>query len=564
MGVLLQANYRQTAGKTVPCPRDGHPTIPWWYDHIAMQARELARAGITAVLLPPVLKTASGIASNADGYGVYDDYDIGNKLQVGDYATRFGDREQLQRCIAILHANNIDVYIDTVPHQRYGGRAGVYRYLGADGKRLNGRFAKHPTCFFPAVPRDPIAGPVADDFSFGDELCPINAVPKNYVMNGLVDAGDWLTRSLDVQGYRIDDVKGMAVQFVDTWLNSKAMRGKLGIGEYYDGNPDTLNWYVWDSGLHGRSMVFDFALHFKLQYMCNNTSRWDMRQLQNAGLNRRSPLNAVTFVENPDTDTDGFATVIWNKILAYLYILTAEGYPCIYYKDYSEDAGCYGLKPAIDNLIWIHENLAFGNTFTRWADYQAYVFERTGYPNLLVGMNNDLYHGWRQLTVATNFGANVQLHDYSGHADDVWTDQFGNVTISIPPNDNGYGYVCYSRPGYAQPFQPTARPTTQTVFGAADLDIPPLGPDQPVTLPRIWCQAGSKVTVHVDTEDAVKPSLTISDKTDTALTDGAVKHTGWHVITLGKVALPIAGTGNFTATITYMAPPILSTAELAE
>jgi alpha-amylase len=192
------------------------------------------------------------------------------------------------------------------------------------------------------------------------------------------------------------------------------------------------------------------------------------------------------------------------------------------------------------------------------------VFERTGYPNLLVGMNNDMYHGWRQLTVATNFGANVQLHDYTGHANDVWTDNFGNVTISIPPNDNGYGYVCYSRPGYAQPFRPKSRPTTQTFFGAADLDIPPLSPDQPVSLPRIWCQAGTTISVHVEAANTVAPSIQITDKTNTLLTRGAVKHTGWHSITLGKVALPVAGTGEFTATVTYMAPPTLNTAELSD
>ena len=74
-----------------------------------------------------------------------------------------------------------------------------------------------------------------------------------------------------------------------------------------------------------------------------------------------NPFLACTFVDNPDTDTSFGEQVISSKLLAYAYMLTAEGYPFIYGKDYfSGDVwpGAYGLKPWIDNLIWIHETLA--------------------------------------------------------------------------------------------------------------------------------------------------------------------------------------------------------------
>ena len=67
------------------------------------------------------------------------------------------------------------------------------------------------------MPRDPIAGPVSDDFAFGDELAPVNAIPKDYVRDGLIDALDWQTRALDAQGYRLDDTKGLAVGFVSNF-----------------------------------------------------------------------------------------------------------------------------------------------------------------------------------------------------------------------------------------------------------------------------------------------------------------------------------------------------------
>jgi alpha-amylase len=534
----------------------------------------LRLSGFSALLLPPVLKTNAGAAADADGYGPFDDYDLGSKQQFFSVATRFGTREQLQRCVSILRSNGLDVYVDTVPHQRSGGNNGVYRYLGADGKSLNGRFPKSPGCFVgdaPRVPRDPIAGPVSTDFGFGDELAPVNAIPKDYVMQGLIDAGDWMTRALGIQGYRIDDVKGMAVAFVQRWVNSKAMAANFSIAEYFDANPGTLNWWVWESGMAGRCALFDFSLHYTLKAMCNNTSRWDMAQLDHAGLAGISPMQAVTFVENPDTDTDGYSSVIWNKLLGYAYILTSEGYPCVYYRDYSTDADCYGLKPWLDNLIWIHENLAFGQTIERCKDFQCFAFERLGYPNLLVGLNNDMYNGWRTITVQTAFGPFTQLHDYTGRAGDVWTDGNGVVTIGIPPNDDGRGYICYSRPGYTQPFSVHPQTATQVFEGADDLDIGPAEEGRTIDVGRIWCAAGTGMaaTLRPDTTNwtaDTQLTLQLMDPGNAVIASqtwvgpGAQRGTlyaqangnGWHTVRLSGLHLP-SNRSPYELTVQYTA-----------
>jgi hypothetical protein len=42
------------------------------------------------------------------------------KDQKGSVSTRFGNRKQSQRCVAILRANGLDVYLDMVEHQRVG------------------------------------------------------------------------------------------------------------------------------------------------------------------------------------------------------------------------------------------------------------------------------------------------------------------------------------------------------------------------------------------------------------------------------------------------------------
>jgi alpha-amylase len=549
MGVLLQATFKFANGHTVPSPFDGNRRVPWWWDHLASQANSFRQAGFTAILLPPHLKTNAGAFPGADGYGPFDDYDLGSKNQFFSIPTRFGNRRQLQRCVAIMRANGLDAYLDTVPHHRDGGNNYTYAYLGADGVSKIGRFPKHPTCFFPNVPRDPIAGPPSDDFGFGDELAPVNGLPKGYVMDGLIEALDWQTRALDAQGYRIDDTKGLAVEFVSRLLNSKSMQGKFAVGEYFDGNPDTLNWWVWNSGMNGRCTTFDFGTRFMLAAMCNNGSRWDMSQLDHANYAGRDPSHAVTFVENHDTDLN--YPVIWNKILGYAFLLTAEGYPCVYYKDYATDDGCYGLKPLIDNLVWIHENLANGPTTFRHKEFQFVVYERTGWPNLLVGLNNDMYGGWKTVTVQTGFGGNVQLHDYSGRAGDVWTDSQGNVTIGIPPNDNGQGYICYSRAGLGKANPVSRFATTQVFEGAEDLDIGPAVGGKTVRIGAIWCDAGVPIDLQPES-DASKLQFEVLDfagrKIELNQGRAQTQKRGWHTL---HVTATVAGTTPFKLAVTY-------------
>jgi galactose oxidase len=498
MGVLLQGFYKLRPNRAVPSPADGDPKTPWWWDRLAAQANEFRTAGFTAIWLPPALKTSAGVHSGSDGYGPFDDYDIGSKSQMGSVPTRFGSREQLQRCVATLRANGLDVYLDMVEHHRSGDPGNfVFRYRGADGTPATGRFPKDPLNFVPNVPRDPnLGGPAKDDFPFGREFAPINGKPQGYVFNSLIDAADWLTRALDVQGYRLDDVKGLSTDFLFPFLTQKAMAGKFAFGEFFDGNRTLVNGWVFNPhGMRGRASAFDFPLRFILAAMCNNPGRFNMADLDHAGLAGISPLNAVTFVENHDTDLK--EPVVTNKILAYAYILTSEGYPCVYYRDYSKDSNCYGLKQLIDNLIWIHEKLAAGPTQQRWQDFNLFAYERLGQPGLLVALNNDPLAP-RTIEVATAFGANVTLHDYTGHGPDLVTSGQGTVRITVPRNAGGSGYVCYSRAGIDGGFAVTTRTVRQQFEGAADLDIPPCANNRTVVIGRVWGATGSPIEATPD------------------------------------------------------------------
>ena len=462
-GVLLQGFYWNvpTPVPTPNCP-NVDPNADFWWDHIAKQAKALREAGFTAVWLPPVWKAASGACSM--GYDPFDDYDLGSKNQEGTIPTRFGNREKLERCVAILRANGLDVYIDVVDNHRDGGINKNYRYVDADGNPNGGRFAKNPgdfSCGCPPPPAPSVPGCVPEDpnvpqpgLCFGDELAPINGTPSQHCFNGLLASADWMTRALDVQGYRLDDVKGISTQFIPPLLNFGALNGKFAVGEFFE-TQDLSQIQRWISNTSGRASAFDFTLRFQfLMPMCNQAGFFDMSQLDHAGLAGVDPFHAVTFVENHDTDnpydSSTRSPIVINKAQGYAYILTSEGYPSVFYKDYSTDPGCYGMKAVIDNLIFIHEQIAAGATQRRWKNHDVFTYERLGGAHLLVGLNNNGNIA-QTITVDTGFGENVNLHDYTGHSGDVQTDGNGRVTITIPKNTNGLGYVCYSARGSVDP-----------------------------------------------------------------------------------------------------------------
>lgn len=100
----------------------------------------------------------------------------------------------------------------------------------------------------------------------------------------------------------------------------------------------------------------------------------------------------------------------------------------------------------------------------------------------------------RTVTVQTDFGANVSLHDYTGHEPDVRTNGSGQATITIPADVNGGGYVCYSWQGYSGGFSTSGSSVTQEYAGAQDLDIKPADNTAQVQVCRVWAIKGKPVS----------------------------------------------------------------------
>jgi alpha-amylase len=259
-------------------------------------------------------------------------------------------------------------------------------------------------------------------------------------------------------------------------------------------------------------------------------------------------------------------------MLAYAYILTSEGYPCVFYKDYSTDHFCFGLKPHIDRLIFVHENIAEGDTLQRFKDFDVFAYERMGGAHLLVGLNNNPDVP-RPIAVFTGFGANVELHDYAGHAGNVHTDANGRATITIPRNRGGAGYVCYSRPGLGGPFPIHTHSVTQMFEGAQDLDIKPAAPGQTVQIGRVFCDKGTPIRGVLDFDNRdftaqTQLTLEILDPTGTRLgtraftkdeqgrsLEATASAAGFYVLTIQAANTPSSNPRPpYALHVTYQAP----------
>jgi alpha-amylase len=312
-----------------------------------------------------------------------------------------------------------------------------------------------------------------------------------YVRDQLFAWLRWLDDQTGVDGYRIDAVKHMPPGFTEglLWQVQEGQgQQRFCVGEYYDGNPHTLAW--WTHAVQGRSGVFDFTLFFQLLSMAHGGGSFDMRGLR---WHVFDDFRRVTFVNNHDTFRRGNGLHLWQRAdLAYAFIMAATGYPSVYWEDLFDPTGA--ARGWLVNLMWIHTNYAHGAMLERWADHDLYVFERQG--SLLTGLN-DAPGYWRSEWVRTEFGPNVRLHDYSGHAGDVWTNAQGWVQLAVPPG----GYVMYAPAGQEGPAaQAPARRTRQQWEAAADLDLRPAGEWWGDPVPFVGAQ-GEPIEVDLWLED---------------------------------------------------------------
>ncbi|HWJ28334.1 MAG TPA: alpha-amylase family glycosyl hydrolase, partial [Flavisolibacter sp.] len=263
----------------------------------------------------------------------------------------------------------------------------------------------------------------------------------------------WLIEDIGFDGFRYDFVKGYGVWLIDAIMErlykkeNNERYSPFGVGEYWSDDTTVIKWLKeTNSGSDNPISAFDFDLRGRLKDLCDQYG-FSLKRLADPGTLLTEKLShwAVTFVENHDIVRDN--PVVNDKMLAYAFILTHEGYPCVFWQDYFNWALAGSNGPnGIDALIIVHENYAGGKTSVLYCDDDLYIMQRNGYgkqKGLVFVLNNGGSWKGHYVTTAWKNHRFIPLAWY-GKDDSVPESKHSNDTAGTdfwaPPR----GYVVYA------------------------------------------------------------------------------------------------------------------------
>lgn len=454
------------------------------WDKTKINAQELADAGITALWLPPAYKGANG--GMDVGYAVYDLYDLGEFDQKGSIRTKYGTRQEYLDAINSLHQVGIQVYADIVLNHRIGAdgaeiaKAIPFPYNNRKTPKGDLRDIQGYTLFnfpgrqrkysqfewhwwhFDAVDYDEYSkelgtvylfeGKTFDDYvalEFGNFAYLMGAdldFQHEEVRQEMINWGKWYLDTTGVDGFRLDAIKHISSWFFPEWLDTMEKyvgRELFIVGEYWAPDTGILNWYLDSVGQ--RMSVFDVALHYNFHYASKAGGYYDMRTILDGTLIKGRAMNAVTFVENHDSQPlQALESVVepWFKPLAYaIILLRQEGYPCIFYADYygaeyedrGRDGNTYKIvlpshKQFIDQCLYARKNYGYGPQYDYFDHPDIIGWTRLGdeqHPKAMAVILSDGPEGIKPMEVGK---ANTKFYDLTG-----------NIQEPIETNDSGWG-----------------------------------------------------------------------------------------------------------------------------
>lgn len=373
----------------------------FWHK-LGASAGWLSDLGVDRVWLPPSTK---GMQQDSAGYDVYDLYDLGEFDQKGTIRTKFGSKEDLIQAIEALHDQGIQVIADVVINHKAGADAtelfmaqqvndvNRLEHLGQardiegwtkfnfDGRKGTYSNFKWNFNHFTAVDRDEkdqvdgiflIKGdlkefePEVDNENANYDYLMFADIHHHHpeVVQELDQWAQWFIGETKVDGFRMDAVKHIDFGFMKDYIDRiKASQNKdfFVVGEYLSYDIDRLTYYL--DRLGDNMLLFDFALQNHFVEAARTDEHYDLSKVLFDALVSKKPGQAVTFVDNHDTQHEMYVGD-WFKPLAYgLIMLRYDGYPCIFYGDY------FGLKAnpersvhkeIIDQLAYARRHAAYG------------------------------------------------------------------------------------------------------------------------------------------------------------------------------------------------------------
>ena len=443
------------------------------WNKIKNDAEHLSEIGVTSIWIPPAYKADE---QQDEGYATYDLYDLGEFNQKNTVCTKYGTKEELIAMINELHKYQISVYLDAVmnhkagadytekfmaqevdPQQREKTTSDPYEIEGWTGYNFEGRGDKYSdfkwhwyhftgtdynvqnkkNAIYRIVGENKYWSEGVDNENGNYDYLLCNDIDLKHpdVIKSLNHWGVWVANELNLDGMRLDAIKHMDDQFIKQFLEAvRADRGDsfYAVGEYWKGDFDSLKTYL---ELVNYSVdLFDVPLHYKLFRASNSGRDFDLTNLPDDTLVSRFPENAVTFVDNHDSQRGSSLesqVQSWFKPLAYGMILLAEkGYPCIFYGDYYDIKGVASPHRIIlDILLDVRRKYAYGK--------QNYYFD---HPNV-VGFTREgddiRENSGLALLVSNGDDGDKQMYVGEHHKGEVWKEITGSIKDEITIGDDG-------------------------------------------------------------------------------------------------------------------------------
>jgi alpha-amylase len=314
-----------------------------WANYLTELAPRLKELGIDAVWIPPTIKNNG---TNSVGYSPFDHYDLGDKYQKNATKTRMGDKDELLRMVAVMHANGIDVIQDIVlnhvsnagssngaggqdPSAMDDGQTNRYKnfrytcfktpasaetalnYLSREGK-----FPKNWQNFYPNNSNvcctndinSPFWGPDASYESNANGLSSNASFnpsqTSDYMRVNMRNWLIWYKKQVGWDGLRFDAVKHFPSYVAEDFLwnlqyNALYASGgadMFAVGEWV-GSTTQLD--AWCDAVQNRAGTFDFNLRFTLASMVSANGAFDLSTIP--GQQQLNRGRTVPFVNNHDT-----------------------------------------------------------------------------------------------------------------------------------------------------------------------------------------------------------------------------------------------------------------------
>ncbi|MGT2906660.1 alpha-amylase [Streptococcus dentiloxodontae] len=452
------------------------------WQRLAADAAHLKEIGISMVWMPPAFK---GTSKSDVGYGVYDLFDLGEFDQKGTIATKYGKKADYLKAIEALHEAGIQAVADIVLNHKAGGdvreRFRVLKmnpsnrqepisepyeiegWTGFDFAGRNNTYSdfKWHWYHFTGLDYDALHNETGIYMILGDnkgwaDQDQVDNENGNYdylmfndidfenpeAVSHLKDWVQWFLETTKVDGFRLDAVKHIGESFMTEFISHIREHIKpdlYAFAEYWKGDSQATSHYIADTGREFD--LVDVVLHMNLFEAGKRGKDYDLTQILTGSLVQNDALEAVTFVDNHDSQRgQALESCIeeWFKPAAYsLILLRQQGLPCVFYGDYYGISGDFAQKAfqtEIDKMLYLRQHHVYGEQVDYFDHSNCIGWVNLGsdeHPegSAIVISNSDA--GWKRMNMGSLNAGKIFVDYLGGHPDQVQIEADGWAAFPV-------------------------------------------------------------------------------------------------------------------------------------